>query len=198
MQGNVPLDVSIELTHHCNFCCQHCYIPDFLTPDRLPTKRVFTLLVEISAATIDRLLAPERMKLQLRGRSGTKPGTLLKSQIPLKRFGAWREDESGFLEVDLVAHEGGRARGDYLQTLEVTDIGTGWTEMRAVKNKAQVWVLEAMKVLQDRCPGEIRIMPCLSLRIRMPSPRQMIVPPIPRFRGSFPWSMATTTITFEF
>ncbi len=109
-------------------------------------------LLEISAATIDRLLAPERQKLQLRGRSGTKPGTLLKSQIPLKRFGAWREDEPGFLEVDLVGHEGGRARGDYLQTLDVTDIYTGWTEIRAVKNKAQVWVLEAMKVLQARCP----------------------------------------------
>ena len=71
-------------------------------------------LLEISAATIDRLLAAERRKLQLRGRSGTKPGTLLKSQIPLKRFGAWREDEPGFLEVDLVEHEGGRAREDYL------------------------------------------------------------------------------------
>ena len=109
-------------------------------------------LLEISAATIDRLLAKERRKFQLKGRARTKPGTLLKHQIPLKRFADWQEDRAGFVEVDLVAHEGGSGRGDYLQTLDVTDVATGWTEIRAVRNKAQVWVLEAMKLLQKRSP----------------------------------------------
>ena len=68
-------------------------------------------LIQISAATIDRLLAPERRKQQLKGRSGTKPGTLLKHQIPIKRFADWQEDRPGFVEVDLVGHEGGQGRG---------------------------------------------------------------------------------------
>ena len=89
-------------------------------------------LIQISAATIDRLLAPERRKHQLKGRSGTKPGTLLKHQIPIKRFADWQEDRPGFVEVDLVGHEGGIGRGDYCQTLDVTDVYTGWTEVRAV------------------------------------------------------------------
>ena len=109
-------------------------------------------LIQISAATIDRLLEPERRKHQLKGRSGTKPGTLLKHQIPIKRFADWQEDRPGFVEVDLVGHEGGQGRGDYCQTLDVTDVYTGWTEVRAVRNKAQVWVLEAMKLLRQRSP----------------------------------------------
>ena len=92
-------------------------------------------LIQISAATIDRLLEPERRKHRLKGRCGTKPGTLLKHQIPIKRFADWQEDRPGFLEVDLVGHEGGQGRGDYCQTLDVTDVYTGWTEVRAVRNK---------------------------------------------------------------
>jgi len=46
-ENNVPLDVSIELTHHCNFRCRHCFIPDFKAPDRLTTERVLTLLDEL-------------------------------------------------------------------------------------------------------------------------------------------------------
>ena len=58
----------------------------------------------------------------------------------------------GFVEVDLVAHEGGRARGDYAQTLDLTDVSTGWTELAAVKNKAQVWVFEAIQQVRQRLP----------------------------------------------
>ena len=45
---NIPLDVCLELTHHCNFRCQHCYIPDFLAPDMLTTERVLSLLAELA------------------------------------------------------------------------------------------------------------------------------------------------------
>ena len=109
-------------------------------------------LMEISAATIDRVLAAEKKKYQLKGRSLTKPGTLLKHRIPIKRFAEWQEDRPGFVEVDLVGHEGGSASGDYMQTLDATDVFTGWTEIRAVRNKAQVWVVEAMEVLEQRSP----------------------------------------------
>lgn len=102
-------------------------------------------LFAISAATIDRLLISERKQLQLKGRSGTKPGSLLKNAIPIKTFADWDDARPGFIEVDLVAHDGGSSRGDYAQTLDAVDVATGWTETRAVKNKAQCWVFEALQ-----------------------------------------------------
>jgi hypothetical protein len=109
-------------------------------------------LLRISAATIDRLLAPERRKHQLRGRARTKPGTLLKKQIPLRTFSEWNEQRPGFVEIDLVAHDGGLAAGEYLYTLDMTDVYSGWTEVQAVLNKAQVWVFAAIKDLRARLP----------------------------------------------
>ena len=112
-------------------------------------------LLTISAATIDRLLGKERKRMSLRRRSRTKPGTLLKHQIPIKTFSQWDEQRPGFVEIDLVGHEGGNTSGDYIQTLDVTDVCTGWTEVQAVKNKAQVWVFEALKQIRQRLPFDL-------------------------------------------
>lgn len=106
----------------------------------------------ISPATIDRLLAPERRKFALRGRAGTKPGTLLKRQIPIRTFAEWNEAQPGFVEIDLVGHDGGDASGDFCQTLNVTDVASAWTENAAVINKAQVWVFDALKAIRTRLP----------------------------------------------
>jgi hypothetical protein len=103
------------------------------------------LLVSMSPASIDRHLAPERDRLVLRGRSHTKPGTLLKSQIPIRTWAEWSEDVPGFVEIDLVGHEGGNSSGEFCFTLTVTDIATGWTINRSVKNKAAIWVFEALQ-----------------------------------------------------
>ena len=113
-------------------------------------------LLRISAATVDRLLQPERHKQQLRRRSQTKPGTLLKHQIPIRTFAEWDEAQPGFAEIDLVAHDGGLALGDYCQTLDLTDVCTGWTETEAVPNKAQVWVFEAIQTIRARLPFPLR------------------------------------------
>jgi len=112
-------------------------------------------LVSMSAATIDRRLAPDRKKMQLKGRSGTKPGSLLKSQIPIRTWADWNEDKPGFVEIDLVGHEGGNPRGDFCQTLTVTDIASTWTETAAVKNKAQKWVFAALQTLIEAFPFPI-------------------------------------------
>jgi hypothetical protein len=109
-------------------------------------------LLRISAASIDRLLKPERRKYELRGRAGTKPGTLLKKQIPIRTFAEWDEQCPGFVEIDLVAHDGGLAAGDYCQTLDLTDIATTWTETLAVRNKAQAWVFAALKEMRPKLP----------------------------------------------
>jgi len=103
------------------------------------------LLMRMSAATIDRKLAGERAKLTLRGRSHTKPGSLLKSQIPIRTWAEWDDAVPGFVEIDLVGHEGGNASGEFCFTLTVTDIATGWTVNRSVRNKAAKWVFEALE-----------------------------------------------------
>jgi len=112
-------------------------------------------ILEISASTIDRLLSKEKAKMRLKGRARTKPGTLLKHQIPIRTFADWDEGRPGFVEIDLVSHDGGNARGDYAQTLDVTDVYTGWTETEAVKNKAQIWTFKALKGIRKRLPFKL-------------------------------------------
>ena len=109
-------------------------------------------LLQLSPATADRLLQPERRKHELRSRGRTRPGTLLKHQIPIRTFADWNEQRPGFAELDLVAHDGGIGFGDYAQTLDMTDVCTGWTETIAVPNKAQVWVFEAIDKARGRLP----------------------------------------------
>jgi hypothetical protein len=109
-------------------------------------------LLAISPATVDRLLAYVKREYQLKKRSHTKPGTLLKHQIPIRTFSEWDEDKPGFMEVDLVGHDGGSAAGEFCHTLDITDVCTGWTETRALQNRAQVWVFEALEHVVDSLP----------------------------------------------
>jgi hypothetical protein len=113
------------------------------------------LLVSMSAASIDRHLAPRRKELGARGRSHTKPGSLLKSQIPIRTWAEWDENRPGFVEIDLVGHEGGNSTGEFCFTLTVTDIATGWTINRSVKNKAAIWVFEALNYVIEQFPFPI-------------------------------------------
>ena len=112
-------------------------------------------LMKMSAATIDRVLKPTREATGLRGKSHTKPGTLLKSQIPIRTWADWDENIPGFIEIDLVGHEGGNSSGEFCYTLSATDIATGWTINRCVKNKAAVWVFEALEHVIARFPFPI-------------------------------------------
>ncbi len=109
-------------------------------------------LAQMSAATIDRLLRSERKKYQLKGRSHTKPGTLLKHQIPIRTFSEWDEQRPGFLEIDLVGHDGGTIDSLHAFTLDATDIATTWTSLVALKNKAQVWTFEGLQKIRAKLP----------------------------------------------
>jgi hypothetical protein len=110
-------------------------------------------LMAMSAATIDRRLAPVRADATLaRGRSLTKPGSLVKSQIPMRTWADWDDKRPGFLEIDLVGHDGGDLNGEHCFTLTATDIATGWTETRTVRNKAAKWVFAALVELQAQMP----------------------------------------------
>ena len=114
-----------------------------------------TLLLSMSAATIDRCLKKARLMKAPKGHSGTKPGTLLKNQIPIKVYTPWDDEKPGFIEIDLVAHCGDNTSGQYLHTLTATDVATGWTEMIAIANKTQIATFEGLKMLQKRFPFPI-------------------------------------------
>jgi hypothetical protein len=109
-------------------------------------------LARMSAATIDRLLRPERQKYQLKGRSHTRPGTLLKHQIPMRTFSDWDEQQPGFLEIDLVGHDGGVIDSLHAFTLNATDIASGWNSSAALQNKAQVWTLAGVQKIRAKLP----------------------------------------------
>jgi hypothetical protein len=100
-------------------------------------------------------LADIRKKQQINGRSTTRPGSLLKKNIPVRTFSQWDHTKPGFFEVDLVSHDGGNSKGDVIQSLNFTDIATSWDEMTAVKNKAQRWVFAGIKEIQERLPFSI-------------------------------------------
>lgn len=109
-------------------------------------------LLLMSASPADRLLSSERRKLEIKSRHKTRPGSLLKHQIPVRTFREWDEGRVGFLEIDLVGHDGGVVSGDYCQSLDATDVKSGWTELRALKNKAQVWTHQAIDDIREKLP----------------------------------------------
>ncbi len=116
-------------------------------------------LNSISAATIDRLLKPIRAKIGGRGLSGIKPGKLLKKHIPIQS-GVWDVSQPGFMEADTVAHCGDSLAGDFVWSLTMTDICTGWTECRATWNKGADGVMTQIKTIQQALPFPIRGFDC--------------------------------------
>ena len=109
----------------------------------------------ISPRQMDRVLAPDKRRLRRRHYGGTRPGRLLKHHIPIKTD-HWDVTEPGFTEVDLVSHSGDRADGEFLQSLDVTDIHTTWLETRAVLGKSQIRVQEALETIRQQLPFALR------------------------------------------
>lgn len=110
------------------------------------------LLLSMSRATIDRCLKKARFTRPQHGLSTTKPGSLLKKQIPIRTFTPWEDERPGFLEIDLVAHCGLTTEGTYLNTLTATDLATGWTECQALANKTQFAVSQAIGEMRQDLP----------------------------------------------
>lgn len=113
-------------------------------------KNIREKLLTISAATIDRLLTKQRAKFKLKGRSLTKPGTLLKHQIPIRIFTDWDENIPGFFETDTVGFGGGNPAGHYVWGLDMTDIFTGWVLLDAVMGRGQYGIHQAIKQARER------------------------------------------------
>jgi hypothetical protein len=117
--------------------------------------RVEHQLLAISPRTIDRHLAAHKHQLKRRLYGRTKPGTLLKHHIPIKTD-RWEVTLPGFAEVDLVSHSGNAADGEFVYSLNLTDIHTGWVETRAVMGKGQTGILQALVEIVAAMPFPLR------------------------------------------
>ena len=109
-------------------------------------------ILAMSCATVKRRLLSCRSKSMTRiGLSSTRPGSLLKREIPIQTL-CWDTEKAGFCEIDLVAHCGASTHGDFIYTLQFVDIKTTWTERKAVMGKAQARVFAAIQALQKILP----------------------------------------------
>lgn len=110
-----------------------------------------TLLLNISAPTIDRILKPIRIKFTRKGLSATKPGSLLRKSIPIK-VDQWNEFTPGFVEGDTVHHCGDSLSGQYTVSLVVTDIASGWTESRATWGTGHQGIIKQLQDIHSSLP----------------------------------------------
>jgi len=119
------------------------------------TEEVEREVLAISARQIDRRLSAKKRKLKRRLYGRTKPGTLLKHQIPIQA-GPWEVQEPGYAEVDLVSHSGPSARGEFVYTLNLTDVHTGWCASRAILGRGEEGVVEALDHIRRAMPFPLR------------------------------------------
>ena len=134
----------------------HPYLPELIRAMKrcgeiAPTKEIEEKLLKMSHGTCAALLDEIKNYRKKKLHGTTKPGTLLKSQIPL-RTGPWNESRAGYAEIDLVAHCGESAAGEFAFTLDFTDIATGWMERRAVLGRPQERTHQALKDIRDNLP----------------------------------------------
>jgi hypothetical protein len=111
-------------------------------------------LLQMSPSTIDRYLRGRKQKIKRRLYGRTKPGNLLRHQIPV-RCEHWDAKQPGYLELDLVSHSGECASGEFLYTLNLTDIASGWVESRAVMGKGEQGVQEALQAISEVLPFKV-------------------------------------------
>jgi transposase InsO family protein len=112
-------------------------------------------LVRMSAATIDRYLAPTRAQGPIRGKTGAKPTSLLRTSISVRRAGDQAEGEPGFFEVDTVAHCGPTLKGEFARSVDFTDVNTGWVFVIAIRNNAHKHMLAALAAAEQAIPFPI-------------------------------------------
>jgi hypothetical protein len=112
-------------------------------------------LMAMSPRTMDRRLRSVRVAARRRLYGRTKPGTLLKHQIPV-RTERWDVDEAGWAEIDLVSHSGPAADGEFAHSLNLTDIHSTWVETRALLGKGQAGVLAALKSIREELPFQLK------------------------------------------
>ncbi|MGH7753239.1 MAG: hypothetical protein ACREN5_10505, partial [Gemmatimonadales bacterium] len=123
---------------------------------RVPlTAELARQLLAISPRQMDRRLQPRKRTLKRRLYGTTRPGSLLKHQIPIKTD-HWDVRQPGYLEIDLVSHSGASAVGEFLHTLDSVDIQTCWVERQAVLGKGRHGVVQALTTIEQQLPFPLR------------------------------------------
>lgn len=117
-------------------------------------------VLAMSAATVDRYLKDERVRMRLKGISTTKPGALLRNSIKIRKAGDEMAAEPGFFEVDTVAHCGPTLKGEYARTLTLTDVHTGWIQLEAMRNNAHVHIRTAFDSAFIAIPYQVQGLDC--------------------------------------
>ena len=112
-------------------------------------------LLEMSAATADRIFRQFRLDHRPHGKTTTKSGQLLKHGIPIRTFADWEETRPGFMEADLVAHGGANSEGPFLHTLVLTDVATGWTECLALLRRTEADIVQALATVRQILPFQL-------------------------------------------
>jgi hypothetical protein len=118
--------------------------------------RVRDQLLQMSAATMDRLLAEPRERVTGTRRRKGVGATLLRRSIPIRTFGDWKDPHPGYMEADLVAHCGGSMAGNVVHTLVLTDVATGWTECVPLIARDQALIVEALEQIRKTLPFPLR------------------------------------------
>ncbi len=131
------------------------WLPHYIQSFGCVEANTLSLLQKISPATIDRILKPIRPKFGKKGRSCTKPGSLLRHHIPIQTD-QWNQTIPGFLEADTVHHCGTTTAGQYVLTVNYTDLATGWTEQRAVWGTGELGVIQQTKHVEESLPFPLR------------------------------------------
>ena len=113
-------------------------------------------VLQVSAATIDRILARNPAQDGARNRRRAGMGSAIRRSIPVRTFADWHSPPPGFLEVDLVEHCGSRkVDGDFVHSLVLTDIATGWTECVALPCRSQELIVQAIREVERMLPFPI-------------------------------------------
>jgi len=113
-------------------------------------------LSKVSVSTCERLLRPHKAAFRSSGRCMTRPGSMLKSQIPVRTWADWSETEPGYCEMDLVHHCDNDTYGEYIHTLTVTDVILGWTEIQALGNRSERTVASGVDSIRLRLPYPLK------------------------------------------
>lgn len=110
-------------------------------------------VLTVSAATIDRMLAGTRLQIDGQRKRRKGVGAAIRRSIPVRTFADWRDPPPGFFEMDMVEHYNGpKTDGDYLHTLVLTDIASGWTECVAMRHRSQALVIDGLDQVAEDLP----------------------------------------------
>jgi len=127
----------------------------------------------VSAATIDRMLAAPRERACAGRRRRSGVGSAIRKSVPVRTFADWNDPAVGFFEVDMVEHCGGSKRdGNYVHSLVLTDIATGWTECVALLIREQNRVAAGLCEVAQR--ADWRASPLLHPTLRGVAPALVI------------------------